>query len=86
MMEKPNRKKIRIENYDYSYGTYFVTVCTANREKVLWNIVGADIIRPNCQSLSDAGRVVEKGILQISEHYENVSVNKYCIILKYSMR
>ena len=80
MMEKPSRKKIRIENYEYSSGTYFVTVCTANREKLLWNTVGADIIRPNCQPASEIGRIVEKGILQISEHYEDVSVDKYCIM------
>ena len=41
------RKPIRIGNYDYSTpGAYFVTVCTANREKIFWNSVGADIIRP----------------------------------------
>ena len=33
MNELPNRKNIRIENYDYSApGAYFITVCTANRE------------------------------------------------------
>ena len=43
----PNRKTIRIAGYDYSMpGAYFVTVCTANREKIFWNRVGADNIRP----------------------------------------
>ena len=47
MKELPNRKPIRIENYDYSTpGAYFITLCTANREKIFWNRVGADIIRP----------------------------------------
>ena len=47
MNELPTRKHIRIEDYDYSTpGAYFITVCTTNREKILWNCVGADIIRP----------------------------------------
>ena len=37
MEAQPKRKPIRIENYDYSApGAYFVTICTANREKCLW--------------------------------------------------
>ena len=47
MDQYPKRKPIRIENYDYSApGAYFITVCTANREKLFWNGVGADSIRP----------------------------------------
>ena len=31
----PERKKIRLSDYDYSMpGAYFITVCTANREKI----------------------------------------------------
>lgn len=36
----PKRKGIRIENFDYSTpGSYFITVCIANREKLFWNDV-----------------------------------------------
>lgn len=46
MNDLPKRKQIRIEDFDYSTpGTYFITVCTANRERILWNHVGADINR-----------------------------------------
>ena len=46
-MERPKRKPIPIEYYDYSIpGAYFITVCTANRDKIFWNRVGADDIRP----------------------------------------
>lgn len=32
----PQRKQIRIDRYDYSSpGAYFITACTANREKRL---------------------------------------------------
>ena len=81
MIDLPKRKPIRIENYDYSTpGTYFITVCTANREKIFWDGVGADIIRPENVPLSIAGKIMEQGILQISEHYKNVSVDKYCVM------
>lgn len=49
MVEHPSRKQNRIEKYDYSTpGAYFITICTANREQIFWDSVGADIIRPQC--------------------------------------
>lgn len=86
-MECPQRKKIRVDGYDYATaGAYFITVCTADREKLFWSnavsvpIVGADIIRPQDVSLSYIGSLVEKAISQISEHYKNISVDNYCIM------
>ena len=77
----PKRKHIRIEDYDYSTpGAYFITVCTANRKNILWNSVGADIIRSQNVPLSPIGKIVEQGILQVSSHYEYVSIDKYCIM------
>ena len=41
MNELPKRKNIRIKNYDYSApGAYFITICSAKREKYLGLIVG----------------------------------------------
>lgn len=81
MNDFPKRKSIRIENYDYSIpGAYFITVCTANREKIFWNSVGADIIRPENIPLSPTGTIAEQGILQIPSHYQNIFVDKYCVM------
>ena len=81
MNELPKRKPIRIENYDYSSpGAYFITVCSSNREEIFWNGVGADIIRPQDVPLSAAGKIAEQGILQMAQHYENVAVDKYCVM------
>ena len=81
MNDIPKRKHIRIEDYDYSTpGAYFITVCTANREKIFWKSVGADIIRPQNMPLSPIGKIVEQGILQMADHYENVTVDKYCVM------
>ena len=81
MNDLPKRKELRIREYDYSApGVYFVTICTANRENVLWETVGADNIRLQDIPLSAIGKVVEQGVLQIPEHYENVWVDKFCIM------
>ena len=80
-MELPKRKQNRLSHYDYSQnGAYFITVCTANRNKILWNPVGADTIRPKTVPLSNIGKIVEQGILQMADHYQNVAVDHYCIM------
>ena len=39
-MELPERKSIRLKNYDYSSpGTYFVTICVKDRKTILSNII-----------------------------------------------
>ncbi len=69
------RKNIRLKNYDYSQtGLYFVTVCTNFKEKILWNNCNAE------KELSPIGKVVDESIKFINENYENVLVDKYCIM------
>ena len=63
MNNLPQRKPIRLEDYDYSTpGAYFITICTANREPIFWSSVGADIIRPQNIPLSTPGMIVQQGI------------------------
>ena len=81
MTDLPKRKSNRVKSYDYTTcGAYFITVCTANREKIFWKSVGADIIRPQNVPLSEIGEIVQQSIWQIPEHYENVFVDQYCIM------
>lgn len=40
-MSLPKRKPTRLQGYDYSTpGTYFITICTHNRKRLLSSIVG----------------------------------------------
>jgi REP element-mobilizing transposase RayT len=40
MMGQPERKSLRLKEYDYSQnGAYFVTICTAGKKKVLPNLI-----------------------------------------------
>ena len=77
MNSLPERKSIRMADYDYSMpGAYFITVCVNDRKTILRN-VGAATCRPN---LSEIGAVVETAILQIPKHYPMVTVDKYCVM------
>ncbi len=82
-MQLPNRKGIRLKDYDYSQnGAYFVTICVKNREKLLWN-VGATFGRPHIENnhLSNYGKIIENEIHKIYEIYEEtVLVDKYVIM------
>ena len=81
MNDLPNRKQIRIQNYDYATpGAYFITICSANKANIFWNNVGADTIRPHNVPLSSIGQIVEQSILQIPNHYNHIAVDKYCIM------
>ncbi len=40
-MEEKSRKPNRLKDFDYSAnGYYFITICTAEKRKILCNIVG----------------------------------------------
>ena len=41
-MELPKRKRLRLQEYDYSSpGAYFITICTHQRKCILSRVVGA---------------------------------------------
>lgn len=72
-MNKPYRKRNRLEGYDYSScGGYFITFCTANKECFLWSSMKGE--------LSAWGKLVEKAILEISEHYCGIAVDHYAVM------
>ena len=77
----PNRKPIRIENYDYSTpGAYFITLCTANREKIFWSDRRGELCSPANVPLSDIGMIVHNEIKKLNSVYDAVRVDKYCIM------
>ena len=93
MTEFPKRKSIRIEDYDYSTpGAYFITVCTANREKIFWSDRRGELCSPADTALpgdhrsplrvelSEIGKTVDREILKLNTIYSAVHVDKYCIM------
>ncbi len=93
----PVRKTIRLSDYDYSTpGAYFITVCTANREKIFWSDRRGELRSPVDRTidfsrrgelcspanlpLSDIGMVIDKEIQKLNAVYTAVHVDKYCIM------
>lgn len=76
-MEKTYRKQIRLKTFDYSSnGAYFVTICTKNKEKLFWKSSTDE----GDYELSDCGIIVDNSISMVSQHYPNISVEKYVIM------
>ena len=75
-MENQTRKRIRLEDYDYSQnGAYFATICTLDRKPVLSTISGDGI-----PLLKPIGKIAEEFIQQISRKYPEVTVERYVIM------
>ena len=84
-MNDPQRKRLRLEAYDYSQpGYYFITICTRERkQEALCSIepaVGAIINRPPRISLTPLGRIVDETIRAIPDHYPGILVDQYIIM------
>jgi len=74
-MKYRNRKKNRLQNYDYSQnGMYFITICVKEREELFGKIKSGKMI------LNELGRIVEKCYLEITEHFDNVYLDQYIIM------
>ena len=87
--ELPTRKKMRLQNYDYSScGAYFITVCTEKRQPTLSRIVGDDVLGvpyptkdiPCSVKLLPCGKIVDKYINQLNNFYDNIQIDHYVIM------
>lgn len=64
MTDLPNRKSIRLQNYDYTQeGLYFVTICTQNRECIFGEIVNEKI------KLNYVGKIIESVWQSLSNRF-----------------
>lgn len=82
MNEKyPTRKNHRLKNFDYGEAyAYFITICTKDKKEILSEIkYSADSFSADVR-LSEYGRIVEKHINGIVEHYPGVEKIKYVIM------
>jgi len=72
---KYNRCSIRLKNYDYSSpGTYFITICTYNRQCLFGEIVNGEI------RLNEYGEIANKYWYEIPKHYTNTQLDEYVIM------
>ena len=79
-MELPKRKPNRLPQYDYrTPNAYFITICTANRKNLFWN-VGAAIGRPEDIPLTPLGTTVWQQIADIPKHYPMISLDHFVVM------
>ena len=77
--ELPQRKRLRLKNFDYSTpGAYFVTVCTHNRKCTLSRVVGAIHESPEIQ-LTEYGKIVDRLINTIPQQ-SLATIDRYVIM------
>ncbi len=70
-MSLPQRKRMRLNGYDYSSsGCYFVTICTHN----------GLLLFGDGKNLSSIGEIVDNEIQKISNHYTDVKIDNYIVM------
>lgn len=78
-MALEQRKKIRLEEFDYSQtGCYFLTICVKDKKCILCR--GEQCSPENEFLLSNIGKIVNNAINNISNYYPNITVDKYVIM------
>ena len=88
LMDLPNRKQNRLDNFDYSQnGMYFITVCTQNR-KCIFEIEPSNVGNDQCvvpQKDSDENsclqnQIIHKWIKITEKKFPNIKFDKYVIM------
>ncbi len=73
--DKHHRRSIRLKEYDYSRaGTYFVTICTYNKECIFGNVINGEM------RLNEYGMIVENEWVKTAEIRSNVIIDKYIVM------
>ena len=71
----PQRRSIRLANYDYSQiGLYFVTICCENRICRFGKIQNTDIV------LNEAGRMINTEWNNLKKRFSNIELHNYIIM------
>jgi putative transposase len=78
IMRRPKRKRMRLENYDYSKsGMYYLTICSKDNLCIFSRISG--IHSPQTE-LSEYGLLIEKTLDWLDKNNEHFSIDCYIIM------
>ena len=73
--ERHHRRSIRLKEYDYSQvGAYFITIVTQDRACLFGEIMDGKM------HLNDAGRMVEKGWLELNRKFPTIETDEYIVM------
>jgi REP element-mobilizing transposase RayT len=75
MNKFPQRKRNRLENYDYTLdGYYFITICTKNKIEYFGNV------EHNKMILNEYGKSIEENLLKIKERFNVCEIDYYVVM------
>ena len=81
MDELKNRKTTRLKGADYNRNqAVFLTICTKERQCLLSRIVGTGVPDGPQIELTEYGQIADKYIHQLSDFYDDLSVESYVIM------
>ena len=73
--QKHNRRSIRLKGYDYSQAvTYFVTICTQNRECLFGEIINGEMV------LNEVGKIINGFCVKTEHHFQNIIFDSFIIM------
>ena len=79
-MERPERKRTRLKEYDYSQnGHYFITICSHSRKNIFGRIVGQGLAPAEMQ-LSPYGKIASEELRNLEKRYPFFKIDKYVIM------
>ena len=80
-MELPNRKRLRLESYNYSeQGSYFLTLCSLEKACLFSEIVGDGVLDVPQIELSTYGQMIQETLREMSRLNQNLRIDKYVIM------
>ena len=80
-MKLPQRKTIRLKNYNYNQdGYYFITICTKYKQKLLCDIVGTGILDGPQIKFTEYGSIAKCQIEYMIDFYDDIKIDKYVIM------
>lgn len=72
----PERKPIRLPEFDYDHGACFVTICTQDRAPLFGQIVGAGS-KPARVELTEYGKIVWQTWNDLPNHIPNIELGPF---------
>lgn len=81
-MELPNRKPLRLHDFDYSQnGSYFITICAYEKSPIFGKLVGADDpVRPFQVRFTEVGQIVADTWQQMDHVWAGVTAEQFVVM------
>lgn len=81
-MEKPKRKQIRLEGYDYSQNNaYFITICSRKKQNLFWITENPNLtFEIEMLPLSNIGLIIQEAIGKIPVVYPNIEIDIFTVM------